>query len=447
MMRMDTDAVEVNFDGLVGPTHNYAGLSFGNVASMKNRGQVARPREAALQGLAKMKALADLGLAQGFIPPHPRPGMQLLRGFGFAGSDEAVIAAASKAAPHLLAAAYSASPMWVANAATVTPSSDSFDGKVHFTPANLVSKLHRSQEAPQTERWLRRIFPEGERFAHHVPVPVGQGMGDEGAANHTRFAPRAGMPGLHFFVYGHSVFANVEDTRRLRFPSRQAKEASEAVARAHGIPSRQVHFELQSARAISAGVFHNDVISVGNDNVLLYHEAAFEHGARAIKSLAAAYHALYPSQPFHLIKVTQRRVPLVDAVRSYLFNSQLVTLPDGSMALVTPGECQEVKTVAAFLRQLVEDGRTPIRRVLSFDLRQSMRNGGGPACLRLRVTLTKRELAAVPGAFLIDDSTYGRLVEWVMRHYREVLAPEQLSDPELVAELRAAMEELERVLG
>ena len=27
-------AYEVNFDGLVGPTHNYAGLSYGNVASL-----------------------------------------------------------------------------------------------------------------------------------------------------------------------------------------------------------------------------------------------------------------------------------------------------------------------------------------------------------------------------------------------------------------------------
>ncbi len=50
---------EINFDGIVGPSHNYAGLSLGNLASARNAGAVSRPRDAALQGLAK-----DLGVSQ-----------------------------------------------------------------------------------------------------------------------------------------------------------------------------------------------------------------------------------------------------------------------------------------------------------------------------------------------------------------------------------------------
>ncbi|EGF31557.1 Succinylarginine dihydrolase, partial [Oxalobacteraceae bacterium IMCC9480] len=57
-------AREFNFDGLVGPSHNYAGLSFGNVASFNNVKSVSSPKQAALQGLAKMRALAARGFAQ-----------------------------------------------------------------------------------------------------------------------------------------------------------------------------------------------------------------------------------------------------------------------------------------------------------------------------------------------------------------------------------------------
>jgi succinylarginine dihydrolase len=441
------NAVEMSFDGLVGPTHNYAGLSFGNVASMTNRGHHARPREAALQGLAKMKALADLGLAQGFIPPHERPNLGLLRAFGFSGDDKQVISAAARSNPALLATACSASAMWVANAATVTPSSDSGDGRVHFTPANLVSKLHRSQEASQTSRILGAMFADSQMFAHHVPVPGGQGVGDEGAANHNRLAPHAGAPGLHVFVYGHRALAPADQVRRLRFPSRQAREASEAVALAHGLkPGRQLFVE-QASRAINAGVFHNDVISVANDNVFFYHDAAFQLRARALASIRSAYESLNPGETLHLVRVPQRRVSLVDAVRSYLFNSQLVTLPAGGMVLIAPEECREIRSVSDFLDELVEGGNTPIRRVMHFDLRQSMRNGGGPACLRLRVTLTAKERARVAPGVLVNAKTYPLLVDWVKRHYRETLAPADLADPELLDESRRALEDLARLSG
>src|SRR6202008_1709189 len=61
---------EINFDGIVGPSHNYAGLSLGNLAATSNAGLASRPREAALEGVAKMRANLALGLVQGILPPH-----------------------------------------------------------------------------------------------------------------------------------------------------------------------------------------------------------------------------------------------------------------------------------------------------------------------------------------------------------------------------------------
>ena len=123
-------AVEVNFDGLIGPTHNYAGLSPGNVPSLSNAGAESRPREAALQGLAKMRRVRDLAWdgqgqpPQGVLVPQQRPDLGLLRRLGFTGDDARVLESAAEASPTVLAACWSASSMWAANAATVSPSAE-----------------------------------------------------------------------------------------------------------------------------------------------------------------------------------------------------------------------------------------------------------------------------------------------------------------------------------
>lgn len=441
-------AVEINFDGLVGPTHNYAGLSLGNVASMAHRGTVANPRAAALQGLAKMKFMADLGLPQAVLPPHERPSIATLRAFGFSGNDAAILRAAARHAPELLRACASASSMWVANAATVSPAVDSGDGRVHFTPANLNSKLHRSIEPPQTGRALRAIFCEPEAFVIHDPVPAGQGNGDEGAANHTRFAPAHGRRGLQLFVFGHDhrVTARSGSLPR-RFPSRQAFAASAAVARGHLLPDCQVVFARQHPEAIDAGVFHNDVVSVGNENVFLVHELAFAGQRSLLRELRRRFAALHRGAELIVLEVRAAEVPLADAVRSYLFNSQLVTLPAGGMALIAPIECRTNPHVRCFLENLIASGRTPIRQVHYLDLRQSMRNGGGPACLRLRVVLREAELALIPAGVRMNDRTHRRLVRWVERHYRESLRPADLADPQLLEESRRALDELTQLLG
>ena len=439
--------VEYNFDGLVGPTHNYAGLSLGNIASMTHRGAVSNPRAAALEGLAKMKTLSELGVPQAVLPPHPRPAIGLLRALGFSGRDRDVLRAAAKQAPELLRHSASSAGMWVANAATVAPSRDTRDRRVHFTPANLISKLHRSIEPPQTLRTLRAIFRDPARFHVHEPVPAGQGLGDEGAANHTRFAPAHGTRGLHFFVYGHTALtAQPGEANPTRFPSRQSREASMAVARRHQLSDTQVVFARQSAEAIDAGVFHNDVIAVGNANLLLYHEQAFAHSRSVMGALQRKYSALNRGDELSLVQVATREVPLADAVRSYLFNSQLVTLGSGKMALVAPAECQETPTVERFLERLITSGKTPINAVHYLNLRQSMRNGGGPACLRLRVVLTTAEVDAMVPRVRFNADLHADLVAWVTRHYRDKLRAADLADPDLLEESQRALDELTQLL-
>jgi len=433
-------AREFNFDGLVGPTHNYSGLSFGNVASRANAGVASNPRAAALQGLAKMKTLADRGFAQGVLPPLPRPDFALLARLGFDGTEAQAIGRAARQAPAILSAAWSASSMWTANAATVSPSADTADARVHFTPANLVSKLHRSAEPEATARLLAAIFPEGPHFTHHAPLPATPQTGDEGAANHTRLCPRPGEAGVEFFVYGASGFDTAAPAPR-RFPARQAREASEAVARLHGLDPRRTVFAQQNPDAIDAGVFHNDVIAVGSERVLLCHAAAFLDQAAVLGRLREAF----PGE-LEVIEVPETFVPLADAVETYLFNSQLLARPDGTMLLVVPEECRRNERVAKYLEGLATPGGT-IREVLSFDLRESMRNGGGPACLRLRVEMTDAEAKAMHAGVLLDDALYGKLTRWVQAHYRDRLEPGDLADPTLATTCREALDELSRLLG
>ena len=435
-----TGAVEANFDGLPGPTHNYAGLATGNLASERNKNLVANPRRAALQGLAKMKALADRGFAQAVLPPHERPDVAALRALGFAGDDTAVVTAAARDAPQLLAACSSAAAMWVANAATVSPSADTADGRVQFTPANLISHFHRSLEAATTTRVLRAIFADARHFVVHEPLPAAPQFGDEGAANHTRFATAANAAGVELFVYGRSGFATAAGEPR-RFVARQTREACEGVARRHGLAASRTLFAQQHPAAIDAGVFHNDVIAVGSGTVLFCHERAYVAQEALFAALAARLGAAFTP-----IVVPDREVSLERAVRTYLFNSQLLARADGSLLLVAPSECCEDATVRALLDRLTSGGG-PIRHVITFDLRQSMQNGGGPACLRLRVALTPEERAAVRARIWLDDALFSALTAWVEKHYRDRLTPADLADPTLLTESRRALDELSRLLG
>lgn len=437
---MNSRAVEANFDGLVGPTHNYSGLSLGNVASQANLNAVSNPRQAALQGLAKMKTLADRGFVQGVLPPHERPHLPTLRALGFSGSDRRILAAAAKH-PRLLASVASASAMWAANAATVSPSADTADGRLHFTPANLNAKFHRSIEHPVTGRILQAMFADESLFAHHSALPASSSLGDEGAANHSRLCANYGDPGVELFVYGRSALADESKHQPARYPARQTLEASQAIARLHGLGDEHVVYAQQNPAAVDAGVFHNDVIAVANGNTLFYHELAFSDERRVLDELASKLRGTQ----LQAVRVSEADVPLAEAVSSYLFNSQLLNTEKG-MLLVVPGECREVDSVNRYLDTLLHsDG--PIASVEVFELNQSMRNGGGPACLRLRVVLQPNELAAIHPGVLLNDSLFARLTDWVNTHYRDQLRQEDLADPSLLTESRTALDELTQILG
>ena len=430
-------AEEVNFDGLVGPTHNYAGLSDGNLASARNKDQVSRPREAALQGLGKMQRLRALGLTQGVLPPQERPAVVWLRhALALTGSDREVWARAWEISPHIARAAAAASSMWAANAATISPSADCADGRLHATVANLQTMLHRSLEAPGTERALRRLLGDEARFAVHAALPANEAFSDEGAANHMRMAAAPGAPGVEICVYGRRA-----GEARPGFPARQTLEASGAIARAHSLSDAV--FALQSPRAIEAGAFHNDVVAVAHEHVLFHHEHAFADRDALYNEIRAAARGFEPV----FVEVAAGDVALEDAISSYLFNSQLVRLPgDAALTLIAPVEVRENNRTAAVVQQLVSAPNAPIACVEFVDVRESMRNGGGPACLRLRMVMTAAERAAAAQGFFLDDALAQRLADWIGKHYREELAPDDLRDPALVDETQAALDALTQIL-
>jgi succinylarginine dihydrolase len=364
---------EINFDGIVGPTHNYAGLSLGNLAATAHAGDVSYPRAAALQGLAKMRANMALGLAQGFFLPLPRPNNAWLEALATDHSTDAA----------LIAGAWSASSMWTANAATVSPVPDTADGRSHFTVANLVTMPHRSHEWPDALKQLQLAFADKTHFAVHGPVPPC--FGDEGAANHMRLTGAHGEPGLEVFVYGKSGG---------RFPARQHEQASRVVARRHGLDPERVLFVEQSPEAIAAGAFHNDVVAVANERVLVAHEQAFADPV-------GTYAAIGEKCPtVEIITVPASAVSLAEAVRSYLLNGQLVTPPSGEMALIIPTEAWDSAPVRQWLEGVLASNG-PIRRIVPVDVRQSMANGGGPGCLRLRVVA---DPVTIDPRFLLDEA-------------------------------------------
>lgn len=441
---MNYISFEVNFDGLVGPTHNYAGLSVGNIASMQSKGEVSNPKEAALQGLEKMRLLAGLGVKQAVLPPHERPHISTLNRLGFSGATETLLSNAKEKADWILNNCSSASSMWTANAATVSPSVDSIDSHVHFTPANLSFEFHRSIEAQTTSRILRAIFPNPVFFEHHQPLPEDYIFCDEGAANHNRFCRDYNGPGVQLFVYGRSLepYAVVPKN----YPARYSLEAAQAIARLHQIYPKQVVYAQQNPQAIDLGVFHNDVIAVGNRNFFFYHELAYLNTELVIKELQEKVRQTCDIELF-LTQVNENRISIQEAVDSYLFNSQIVSLPDGSMHLIAPKECEENANISALLDEMREDTDNPIRHTHFVNLRQSMKNGGGPACLRLRVVLNENELRETNPSIFMNDQLYTSLVSWVNRFYRDRLTEKDLADPKLQKDNQEALDTLTQILG
>jgi succinylarginine dihydrolase len=437
---------EYQFDGLVGPTHNYGGLSPGNVASAAHAGQSSNPRAAAMEGLTKMRFVRDLGVAQAVLPPHDRPSLGSLRRLGFHGSDEEVIAAAAAGDGFYLRVCSSASAMWVANAATVAPSRDTADGRVHLTPANLKQMFHRSIEASTTTRVLRAVFADPARFIVHDPLPGGGQFADEGAANHIRLATTHAA--VHLFAWGRSAWDSFgpaaatggRGTVPRDHPARQTLEASRALARLHRLDATRCFFPQQHPEGIDAGAFHTDVMAVGSGRFLMLHELAFVDDARLTDDLRRLL-----GDDLFVVRATSAELSPESTVAAYPFNSQVVDLPDGTMAIVAPEDSRDDPQARAFLERVVAAGG-PVRGLHYVGVRQSMQNGGGPACLRIRVPLSDDEARALSGNVVLGDGLFDALSKWIARHYRDRLAPGDLADPQLAREGMHALDELTGLL-
>lgn len=436
------DAYELNIDGLVGPTHHYAGLSAGNIASIHNANTTANPKAAALQGIHKMRLMHHLGIKQAIMPPHPRPNLALLRQLGFSGNPTQLLQKAFSTAPELLSACYSASSMWTANMATTAPSSDTADKRVHFTPANLIHNLHRHQEASFSQKLLQKIFANEEYFHHHLPVPSTHTTKDEGAANHNRLCKSHADSGIHLFVYNQQTLPTGNQFPiPKRFPARQTREASEAIARIHQLDPNRVLFAQQNPSVVDHGVFHNDVIAVANETVLLIHEDAFLNQHSILDSLQSKM-----GGALQIMTIQRDQISVSDAVKSYFFNSQLITLPRQKMALIAPTECEHMPSIKAYIDELLNASTNPIVEVYYLDLKQSMRNGGGPACLRLRVVLNEQELSAMHQGVIVNDALLASLEDWVKKYYRSELNATDLADPALMDESFQALDALSNLL-
>lgn len=422
------DRVELNLDGLPGPTHNFAGLAHGNLASARHRFATSRPKEAALQALDKMKLVNRLGQPVGVAPPQLRPDLNALRKVGFGGPVDRMLQAAQRTAPELFCGVYSSSAMWTANAATVSGAENCKDGKVHLTPANLISQFHRSLETNWTERFLRHVFAD-DRFVIHEPLPSSVSLRDEGAANHLSFKTDDGS--LEVFVYGS------EATNK--FQSRQTRSASLAVARLHRLKEGRVALLEQNPAAIDAGVFHNDVISVSNENIWMIHEEAFSDAAEVER-----ISALLPD--LCVIRIDKRDLSLQEAVESYFFNSLILSIGEGKMAIVAPEDCERLDR-AKFCLESILDGENPIEELHFVPLRESMKNGGGPACLRLRVPMRSADLSVIHQGIRYNAQLDKKLRDWVEKHYREELHMDDLLDPNLIEEAEAAHNEILVILG
>ena len=418
---------ECNFDGLIGPSHNYAGIADGNLASQQHKYQPSSPKKAALQGLHKMQLLAELGVPQAFLPPLLRPHLAFCQSLGFDIQQQNQLTQFAQQWPELLTAIWSASSMWTANAATYTPQLDSQDQLSHFTPANLFTNFHRQLETTQRAEQLAQIFSRDNGFVHHAPLPNHALFADEGAANHSRLCQTHNHAGMGVFAYGSDD--EQPHNHSLQVIPRQHRNASAAIINQHRC--RQFALLPTLPRAMNAGVFHNDVIMVANQQTILLHEAAYIDQIAHLQRLQSQFDG-----DLTLAVVSEAELSLAQAVSCYLFNSQLLTLPGAQQLLLAPIECQTLPNAQKVIQKwLTQD---IIQQVQFIDLSQSMHNGGGPACLRLRVVLSAEQMSNINPKLWITQETVKWLTDWIEHYYPDSLMLDDLRDSQLVQQCIAA---------
>lgn len=440
--------IELNIDALVGPTHHFGGLGVGNVASQSHQSQPSRPREAALEGLRKAELVASFGVPQFVWLPPARPNWTLLKQLGFAGSVHEQLKQAYDQTPRVLSSVFSSAFMWAANSATVTPAADASDGRTHFTPANLISSWHRWSEASERVLDLSSMFPRSDHYEMHRPLPSIVPLRDEGAANHMRMCGTDGSSGVNVFVHGQEEGLSLDTG----FFPRHTREASAALARLHQLDPQYTFFLTQHPEAIAAGVFHNDVIATSHQNFFIHHERAFLDAELDLRRMAAVFEELV-GEPLIRREVSEAELSLEDAVRSYFFNSQIVS-PDRTqnsslpqMVLICPQQCSEISSARKLVEGLIADTSCPIEEVRYVSLAESMANGGGPACLRLRVPVDASLLGAIPTRLRVSSETIDKLSTLIEKYYPEQLRLEDFLEAELVDQLESVSEQMRSAFG
>lgn len=439
-LKKDASYYEVNFDRLAGPTHTTSGLAPGNPLAQANKGTPSYPRKAALQGLEKMKLVHDLGVPQAILPPERRPLLHMLRNLGFHGSDEQILSDSFRVDSELLAACSSASFMWAANMATVSPSADTIDGRVHITPANLSTNFHRSVEANEAFTLLKDIFRNTSHFEVHTPLPAAPEFADEGAANHARIVSDFGRKGIELFVYGKHFRKGLLPRPAIN-PARQTYEAVQALIRRHRLDSYCVIAAQQNPYVIDLGVFHNDVIFSSHKSFIMLHEAAFVNWGTIEEALRHRIGA----DGIIVDIVSSEELTVEEAVDTYLFNSQIVTGTDGKMHIISTVEARDHQRARQTLERIVR--KHPFIEKLHFvDVSESLRNGGGPACLRLRVELSADQWKDLPQEIKFSADKYAALYEIITRRYPEEITLEDFKDPDFVKKALETTDEIRSIL-
>jgi succinylarginine dihydrolase len=432
--------IEVNVDSLVGPTHHFGGLGVGNIASIAHGDTLSSPRQAALEGLAKAWLVAGWGVPQFMLMPPLRPRLDLLSRVGFRGGVNEQLHDAWEQAPRLLSAALSSSFMWTANAATVTPGVDSRDGLTQITLANLISSWHRAAEPSERMVDLERLCGDVESIAIHRPLPGIVPLRDEGAANHMRVSDSSGLRGLNIFVYGDDDTGSVPPGR---FMARHSRAASESIARVHGLRRDHTFFLQQHPAAIAAGVFHNDVIATSHEHLLLHHELAYWQAEARLGEIESTFREV-AGLPLQRVCISDDELPLASAVSSYFFNSQILTPrlagEQPRMVMLCPRQCETDRHVRALLDRLVADPQIPIEHVQFVGLGESMANGGGPACLRLRLPLMQGEVERLNAQYRLDAALRDRLEAVVRQWYPVRLTAADFADRAFLAQVEQAVQ-------
>lgn len=439
--------IEINIDGIVGPSYYFSGAGVGNVASQESRQSPSYPRAAALEGLEKAHRVSQLGIEQYVLPPPLRPRAQFLNAIGFDGDWSDQTAAALQFEPSALAAAYSSAFIWTANAATYAPACDTTDGVSRIVPANLISSWHRASEVAERSEQFRQLFAQVADLRIEDPLPAILPLRDEGAANHMRLSlsscdarthASAEISGLHVFVYGESTSTTAP--RPSRFLARQTESACRALARQLRLHPENTFYLQQHPQAVDAGVFHNDVIATAHESVMLHHELAFINADGELARIESRFRALY-GRDLQRIVISEQQLPLADAVKSYFFNCQILSHPQidvasesilsksSRMTVLFPKQCSQWKSASETAARLLNDQSIPIERIEFVDLFQSMGGGGGPACLRLRMQLTEQQVAALDARFQLTEQLYSQLRSIIEDCYPERLTVEDFLRP------------------